>query len=240
MRYLIVAATDFEVAPFLARYPFKPLTAIKQNGCLYQYISFDQSLHIDVLITGIGLVHTAFHTAWQLRGTPYDWAINLGIAGCFDSNIKLGSVVQIISEQTSDLGIETTQHTFEPISALPFFDADACPYEAGYLHNPHRFPFDYFLNLPQFRGSSCNTVTGSVATAQLRRRLFTADTESMEGSAFFYACLQGQTPFIQLRGLSNYVGKRDKDKWEINLAIQQVNGALYRYFSNLYPHTSLH
>jgi futalosine hydrolase len=48
----------------------------------------------------------------------------------------------------------------------------------------------------------------------------------MEGAAFHYACLQMNTSFLQLRGISNVVGERDKNKWKMKEAIGNLNNEL--------------
>jgi futalosine hydrolase len=50
-----------------------------------------------------------------------------------------------------------------------------------------------------------------------------AQIESMEGAAFFYACRQMEVPCMQIRAVSNYVEKRNRDAWQIGLAIKNLN-----------------
>jgi futalosine hydrolase len=45
----------------------------------------------------------------------------------------------------------------------------------------------------------------------------------MEGAAFFYACRQFNIPCLQIRAVSNYVEKRNRDNWDIPLAIKNLN-----------------
>ena len=45
----------------------------------------------------------------------------------------------------------------------------------------------------------------------------------MEGAAFHYVCLQENIPFVQLRAISNFVGERDKSKWLMKEAIENLN-----------------
>ena len=45
----------------------------------------------------------------------------------------------------------------------------------------------------------------------------------MEGAALHYVCLCEKIPFLQLRCVSNYVGERDKSKWEMTEAISNLN-----------------
>jgi futalosine hydrolase len=45
----------------------------------------------------------------------------------------------------------------------------------------------------------------------------------MEGAALHYVCLQQEINFLQLRSISNIVGERDKQKWEMKEAIANLN-----------------
>jgi futalosine hydrolase len=42
-----------------------------------------------------------------------------------------------------------------------------------------------------------------------------------------------QIPFLQLRGISNLVGERNKENWKIPLAIEQVNQSLIRLLTRI-------
>jgi futalosine hydrolase len=60
------------------------------------------------------------------------------------------------------------------------------------------------------------------------------DIESMEGAAFHYVCLQEEIPFIQLRGISNLVGDRNKNRWQIPTAMETVRFALFKLISKIH------
>jgi len=44
----------------------------------------------------------------------------------------------------------------------------------------------------------------------------------MEGAAFFYACLLEGITCTQIRTISNKVEKRNKDNWDIPLAVKNL------------------
>jgi futalosine hydrolase len=50
----------------------------------------------------------------------------------------------------------------------------------------------------------------------------------MEGAAFFMAFNQTNCYVIQLRSISNYVEKRNKEKWNMPLAIKNLNDCLHK------------
>jgi futalosine hydrolase len=58
------------------------------------------------------------------------------------------------------------------------------------------------------------------------KQIYHADLESMEGAAFFYACLSDGVPFAEIRSVSNYVAERDKSHWNVPLAIQNLDKTL--------------
>jgi futalosine hydrolase len=62
---------------------------------------------------------------------------------------------------------------------------------------------------------------------------YNADVESMEGAALHYVCIQKNIPFLQIRGISNQVGERDKSKWQFKEAIQSSNQLLNDIYSSL-------
>lgn len=192
MKILVVAATEPEIA--LLR---------EQLGT-----------RINVLITGVGMVATAFALGSHLATHSYDLVINLGIAGSFDRSIALGEVVEVTHDTLSELGAEDNEQ-FIPIEHLGFGEAS---FEATAKLNQY-----YREQIKQVNAISVNTVHGNEQSiAQLASRL-DARLESMEGAAFFYACRQMQVPGLQIRAVSNYVEKRNRDAWKIGLAVKNLN-----------------
>ena len=49
------------------------------------------------------------------------------------------------------------------------------------------------------------------------------DIETMEGAAFFYVCSREKIPFMALRAVSNIVEPRDREKWNIELALANLS-----------------
>jgi futalosine hydrolase len=100
MRILIVSATEKEIKPLLKKLSFgKNAVGSFKKG---RY----KNIYVDVLITGIGMVSTAYHCA-KIAGEAYDCAINIGIAGSFKKDIALGTVVNVIYDRFSELGAES-------------------------------------------------------------------------------------------------------------------------------------
>jgi futalosine hydrolase len=195
MRILVVAATEFEVGGLS-----------QEPGIKNQDINF--------LITGVGMVATAFSLGKQLATNQYDLVINLGIAGSFDRNIALGEVVEVVEDHLSELGAEDDE-TFLPIETLGFGES--------VFKTDTRLSTYADINLKQVTGITVNTVHGHDSSIKKLTDHIQPQLESMEGAAFFYACKQAGVPFLQIRAVSNYVEKRNRDAWQIGLAIKNLN-----------------
>jgi len=199
MKILIVSATQFEIQPFLelaANYP-----------------------NCDTVITGVGMVATAFELGRVLHESKYDLLINIGIAGCFDRNLKIGEVVQVISESFVELGAEDDQQ-FIPIEQLGFGKSK---FTSSLLQGQNmQLPF-----VAQGHGITVNKVHGNAESiAKIKQLSPNSCIESMEGAAVFFAADKMDIPVIELRGISNYVEKRNRATWNIPLAIMNSNKAL--------------
>jgi futalosine hydrolase len=71
-----------------------------------------------------------------------------------------------------------------------------------------------------------NKVHGYDASIDLMQKKYNCDLETMEGAAFFYVCLMENVSFLQIRSVSNYVEPRNKENWDIPLAINNLNDVL--------------
>ncbi len=221
MKILIVAATKFEL-PYLLK--DIPEDIIESDGDSVHFPG--EKRQVDVLITGVGMHQMAFHLGELFATENYDLAINAGVGGSFSKKWKLGDVVSVQSEIVGDMGAEDGD-SFLPVRQMNFVDPNVYPYQEGLLINPHLLSqYMALKDLPYVKGVTVNRVSGNERTVATLKKHFSPDVESMEGAAFFYACLFANVPFYQLRGISNYVGERDRSKWDIPLAIKQLNAKL--------------
>ena len=63
--------------------------------------------------------------------------------------------------------------------------------------------------------------------------MFEPVTESMEGAALHYVCLMENIPFVQIRSISNYIGERNKKKWNMMDSINNLNIELIKLLKML-------
>jgi futalosine hydrolase len=193
---------------------------------------------VDLLLTGVGMVATAYHLGRYFTKCSPDLAINAGIAGTFDPSLTLGSVVNVIDDQIGDFGAQE-QDGFRTVFDLGLQDPGRFPFHEGRLRNIVPLPPALtntltFTNLIRVNGFTTNTIKETFAGEGEPRHGPFAGLESMEGAAFFYACISSHVPAVQLRAVSNLVGERDKSKWMIPLAIGNLNQTLKKMLIEIY------
>ena len=197
MRILLIAATKLEIEPIIA-----------------------ENTAIDVLITGVGVPSTLYLLQKIVQQIQPNLVIQAGIAGAFSDKLQLGEVVLVKQDTFGDLGMEQ-EEAFTPIFQTDFMDKDEFPFIDGWLMNPT--PFTAPSTLKAVKAITVNKVSDSLLQKQQTISNFSPEIESMEGAALHYVCLQQKIPFIQIRGISNWVGERDKSKWKIKEAVSNLN-----------------
>ncbi|QEH43730.1 futalosine hydrolase [Chitinophaga sp. XS-30] len=210
MKVLITAATLPEIKPLV--------DWLEDQGAM-------NGTEIKVLITGIGMFSTAYQLGRHLAADRPDLAIQAGIAGAFRRDWAIGDTVLVKQEVLGDLGAEDNG-THRDLFEIGLWPYDMPPFTHHHLINTLDQLPAAALQLPQGSGVTVNTVSGSAATISRLEQKYQPDLESMEGAAFHYCCLREDIPFLQLRTISNYVEVRDKSKWNIPLAINNLNNTL--------------
>ena len=217
MKLLIVAATEAEIAPLV--------------NYLDKYVPLTTGKFVDVLITGVGMVATTYALTRHLQAATYDLVLQAGVGGSFDEGIHLGSLVFVTSERYGDLGAEDHDDHLD-IFDMGLLPKDDHPFSGSLLPAP-MLPVHNKIKLPRVKGLTVNTVSGSEKTIKRLKETYICDTESMEGAAFHYVCLQEQVPFAQVRAISNYVTPRDRSSWRMNEAIMNLNNWLIEFIETL-------
>jgi futalosine hydrolase len=185
-----------------------------------QYLSHISREKYNALITGVGTAATAYHLMKQLQTSKPDLILQAGIAGSFDENISLGQPVVINADRFADLGVHENNQ-WNDVFDMKLAGGEVHPYSNGWLINPHHNLLAAAA-LPIVKSISINEITTSSTRIKQLKDKYNPAIESMEGAAFHYVCLQENIPFLQLRTISNYVGERDKNKWQMRLALENL------------------
>ena len=179
---------------------------------------------LDVACLGVGAVLAAVGTGCLLRDArrSYDLVLSAGIGGGFAA-APIGSVVVAEAVVQADLGAETATGGFTSMAELGW--------------GPVRFGTDGVLaaaladRLQPVCGAvlTVSTVTGTRDRAErLQAAHPDAVAEGMEGAGVGLAAARAGVAFGEIRTISNRVGPRDRDNWQIGAALAALTGAFDR------------
>ncbi len=181
---------------------------------------------ITPLITGVGSVATAWAmTKIFSSGIKADLAINIGIAGSYRDDLPVGEVVLPVTDCFADAGVETSSG-FLTLAEAGIVDPEGFPFKSGRLFSDNRFVSKAARLLRPVNAITVNTSTGMQNNIKLISERYHPDIETMEGAAFFYVCSRENIPFLAIRAVSNKVEPRNREKWNIQLAIKNLSEKL--------------
>lgn len=207
MNILITAATSAEWGVIV--------DACRKESSIKHRINFHTS--------GVGAMATTYALTSMPTLNYNDLVIQVGIAGSYSFAQPLADVLLVEKEYMASVGVE------EQARWLDIFDMQ--------LHSPVIFPFQEKalvnplvkewnkINLPIVNAVSVDYITASENRIALLQNKYAPSIESMEGASFHYVCLQRKVPFLQIRALSNYVGDRNKQNWQIAAALENLSKA---------------
>ena len=218
MKILIVSATEFEIAPILEHMDNIHRAGGPIINCMYK------NLEIDILVTGVGMSATAFYCGKWISDS-HELALNVGICGSFNSNLVIGTVVNIYEDCFSELGAEDGE-AFLTLDDLKLNGFTKIENTSGAINVE-------IEKLPKVNAITVNTSHGNETSIKKVVDRFHPIVESMEGAAFMFACKSEQIPYVQIRAVSNYVEKRNKENWNIPLAIENLNKKVLEILDNL-------
>lgn len=186
---------------------------------------------VEVLLTDVGLLQATYTLTKAAAVLKPSIMIQAGVAGCFDESIQLGTTMVVLRETVGDMGV-LQNNTFTPAFEMGLLKPNDRPWTEGKLENPHT---DLIKDASFVLADSVtvNEISTNEERISYYKNGLGATVESMEGAALHFVGLMENIPFLQLRSISNYVGERDKGKWLMQPAIDNLNAALQNVLLNL-------
>ena len=218
MRVIITAATNGEWMPSFQ----------KINPA---YAGTNKRFSVGFHESGIGLLASSVSLMKMFVQETPSLIIQVGIAGCFDKKLPLGKVFAVKDDFAGDIGVIENK-VWKDLFDLKLDKANDAPYEKKSLPNPWLSQYN-LLKLPTKKGVTVNTISTDKNKIDLYSGRYKATLESMEGAALHYMGRDLNIPFIQIRAVSNYVGERNKAKWNMQEAIYNLNETLLQYLDAL-------
>jgi futalosine hydrolase len=208
----IVSATEKEIEPFVSY--------LRKHAEQHSFQTFTlHGLLIDILYSGIGILHTTYSLMDYLSHRHPDGWIQAGIGGAFETSLRVGEVYQVQQEMISGFGAEDRDGKIIDPFTLGWNDPDSFPYTRGVMACPYQPTF----TIPIASGMTTFYAHGQEEHITKLRQEPHGQIENMEGAAFFYISLVKKIPFLSIRSISNIVEARNKENWNAGLAINNLN-----------------
>ena len=169
----------------------------------------------NLLITGMGMVNTSIKITKELMLNNYDLLINMGVAGSFSQDYIIGDVVEVVEDNFAELGFENGNYFGH------FYELEI------------KYNVTAKTNLQKVKGITVNTVHGNEQSITEIVKRLNPGVETMEGAAVFKVCSEFSVPCMQVRAISNNVEKRNKENWNMPLAIHNLNNQVEKIIKRL-------
>ncbi len=218
----IFAAVERELAPLRRR-------CAESEGCLSHRF----------LVTGVGKVSASIAATAAVLDERPALLLQVGCAGAYPKRgLEVCDVVVATSEVLADEGVLTPDGFFD-LEALRLSILE----EKLYNEIPTAFPpaslwsdvQSGFVARFQCRSGRLATVSTGSGTderaAEMSRR-WEPLAESMEGAAIAVVGRKYDCPFVEIRGISNYVGARDRSAWNIDGACEHAAEVAARFLQS--------
>ncbi len=210
MEILVVAAVRDEIKPLL------------DDEALRDSFSY--------LLTGPGIPALTYGLTRRLAAGKPGLIINAGTCGSFRDELPPGTVVRVTRDCFADLGAEDVRGFIPVYDLLPGAKPAYLPHETPRGTLP---PSSTLVGLPAVSAITVNKVHGKAGSIRRIVARYDPDTESMEGASVFYIARMESVPVIQLRSVSNRVEPRNRESWEMEKAITNLNGVLKKVIAEL-------
>ncbi|MFQ3579417.1 MAG: futalosine hydrolase [Bacteroidales bacterium] len=186
---------------------------------------------VEFLITGVGTPFTMYRLLSHLQNSKPQLVINIGIAGAYSKDLKIGHVYLVQSDSFADLGIETQDNFIHLSETKMWTEHDIFNKNKIICENSY---FEHFSKYYQtINALTFNTCHGNQTSINQLLKNYSADIETMEGAAIAYICKKQKIPYLQIRSISNYVEQRDVNKWNIPLAIENLTNEIIHIMDEL-------
>ncbi len=182
-------------------------------------------LNILLMTTGIGEVNAAHTATAVVENYPVDNIINMGVGGAYSgSGLAPGDVAVASKEIFGDNGVISSKGWKDMKEiGIPVLRKGRNKYFNEFPVSSPSQAFFKAKGTREIKISSGPFITVGSATGTQKRtreleKMFGGICENMEGAAVAQVCTIYGIPMIEVRGISNIVGIRDKRRWKLKEA----------------------
>ncbi len=212
----IIIPTDIEsdlIRRFLGIKSIEPMKPVKKGNVVF-------------IISGTGKVNSAIAATMITERFSPHIIISSGTGGAYPSSgLKIGEIAIAEKEIYGDEGVMTEKgfHDMRYLG-IPLIKKrknlyNELPVSTRYMNDIKKAINRLGLNHRTGTFVTLSTITGTDEMAlEIERRISNPVCENMEGAAIAHVALIKGCEFIELRGISNIVQRRDKRTWRLREA----------------------
>ena len=238
---LIVGAVFQEIEPMIKQVNAARKISVGKRQAFCGKL-YDQS--VIILQSGVGMLNAVQAVTAVIEKMPVHLIINTGCAGTFpDAGIAMGDIGIATQEIDIHSGIEGRSPE-DPVDQLPIplIQTEREQYYGTYPVSAHycKVAYDILLNaltpknilVKQVPFITVSTITASLKRANHLFAAYQAGMENMEGAGIAHVALHYHKSFLEIRSASNFVGERNKDKWQLKKAFERSTRAVLIFLEN--------
>jgi futalosine hydrolase len=228
---VVVTATTNEMH---AAFGFAGAPKVQQGEALEFSMSGRDLL---LAVSGVGLVNAAMTAGRHVHRPGVNGVVNLGIAGAYDPDeFPLCSSTYVWQETWPEYGLLDDSGAVDPKAiGFPLGEVGGKAVWNRVKLIPVNDAATMNLHLPEECGRassvSVSSVTGTAERAGWLKTACSADIENMEGFALAFAAMQKGLPFLEVRTISNLVGSRYAEDWDLKGALKALGATTKRLFT---------
>lgn len=225
---LLAAATDLELGPLLDLLEARPSAHAPHPGGAagwprLRHGAIDGQL-VDVVTTGVGKANAAAATALAIERTRPRAVLLCGIGGAYrGAGLAVGDVALATAEVHLDTGVGFGE-AWRGMDELGFALVEGPParFNRFDLDDARVRALARRLGVHACTFGTAEAVTADAIQAEALQRRHGVCVESMEGAAAAQVALALGVPFLEVRGISNEVGDRERDRWDVPAAVRNA------------------
>jgi len=191
-------------------------------------------------ISGMGKTNAAHAVTVLIEKFSPSCIVNFGIGGAYPSSgLEVGDIAVAAKEIYADEGVllEDGLRSLK-VTGIPLLKIRGRSYF-------NEFPVDKRLSSQALKASgkvafarsgiflTVSACTGTSQRAQELSEKFNPLCENMEGAAVAHICHLYGIPFAEIRGISNSVDDRDREKWDVRLASENCQKAVFQFLESV-------
>jgi len=245
---LIIGAVDDELAGLIEKISHPNRFFIGSRNIFSGTMG---NVYVKVLVSGPGIVNTSQALTAMIESERPQLIIQTGCAGAFrQSGLMIGDVAIATHEIDIHSGLESSSNAHIP-DELPFDllnkpeAANNKTSEFKNCYQIHKELINQACNVLQTDSITSDfqvkkgpfitvsTITTTNARAHALFERFAPYMEQMEGAAAAHISMIYNIPFFEIRAASNFVGKRDSNSWDLDLAFKNSSIAVYKFIQVL-------